>query len=111
MAELTLYSAGVIFNKSLVNAKEAGLIFGDFSVRVCLLVIFCNHNTDMLPSDPLSNLSFYTALSSTLLEVGYGLDCLMAQFQGLDLRFSENWPGSAGLKWAATWNQVCFSSG
>jgi hypothetical protein len=34
----------------------------------------------------------------------------MAQFQGLDLRLSENWPGPAGFKWAATRNQVWVAS-
>jgi hypothetical protein len=47
-------------------------------------------------------------LAISILEAGYGVDSLMARFDGLDLRLSENWQGHAGLKWAATCNQVCL---
>ena len=62
----------------------------------------------VLRSDHSPNRLLWRAgLSRSILEAGYGVDCLMAQFQGLDLRISENWPGPTGLKWAATHNQVC----
>ena len=47
-----------------------------------------------------------SGLSRSILEAGYGLDCLVAQLQGLDLRDPANWFGPSGLEWAATINQV-----
>uniref|UniRef100_A0A7S0QX65 Uncharacterized protein n=1 Tax=Cryptomonas curvata TaxID=233186 RepID=A0A7S0QX65_9CRYP len=56
------------------------------------------------------NLGEY-GLSRSILEAGYGVDCLVAQLQGLDWREPGNWPGPAGLEWAATINQMRAQSG
>mmetsp|Transcript_122525 Transcript_122525/g.183220 ORF Transcript_122525/g.183220 Transcript_122525/m.183220 type:complete len:310 (+) Transcript_122525:217-1146(+) len=51
------------------------------------------------------NLGEY-GLSRAILERGYSLACLVAQFQGVDWSDPANWPGPKGLLGAATINQV-----
>jgi hypothetical protein len=101
MAGLTWFTSGVFLQHFLVEAEEADSIFGKYYVHSSI-----HSFTRLCLAQIVPMISLNTVLSSTILEAGYGLDCLMAQFQGLDLRLSENWPGPAGVLWATTRNQV-----
>ncbi len=92
----TFIAAGTIFEH--FEDKGAALTFGEYGIlpSLCSKGLRCSLNP----------YGWCAGISSSILEAGYGLDCLMAQFQGIDLRLPENWPGPAGFKWAATSSQV-----
>ncbi len=105
------YPVGTIFKR--FEDKEAALRFGEYGENhdgvhiVSIALIF--FVLAQLFSFIINNF-WIAGLSISILEAGYGMDCLMAQYQGLDLRLSENWQGPAGLRRAATRNQVDATS-
>jgi hypothetical protein len=108
---LTFFAAGTTYKN--YGDIENALSFGEYGTLYLLIDCYPVFQVTLPCAQPSSFTYlwliswFFAALSRSVLEAGYGLDCLMAQFQGLDLRLSENWPGPAGVQWAATRNQVC----
>ena len=99
----TFFATGTIF-KTYDN-NEAAMSFGEYGFNCHAL----HRNFVFVILDPNPICGWYfSGLSRSILEAGFGLDCVNAQFEGLDLRLSENWVGPAGVKWAASRNQVCM---